>query len=424
MPNRLTSDRGARRMLVLDSAYTHKIMQERKADRLVTSRDLGGYFDQVWTCHPVASLLEAADSPERFGKPVSHGLGPRHVFIEGKIGRFRQLSRFPKLNFLIAQWALLLHLLRLVRRKRIQAIRAENPYYTGVLGLIISRLTRLPLLVAVWGNPGAIRKQTGQPLSPRLFSTIAVEERVERFVLRRADRVLVQNENNRQFVLSVGVPREKTRVFRLGNQLHETHFVDPVNRTGGREELARMGLLDVPTLLVVSRLQKLKLVDHVIEVIRILKMRGRQAVGLFVGDGPYRNDMQAMADNLGVSDRIVFCGNRDQEWIARIIPAVSVVISPVTGMALGEVALGGAAVVAFDIDWHSELIETGVTGEIVPYLDDEAMAAAVERMLDDPARASAMGESLRRKALQILDPAANDDAQIAAYEELIGEKLT
>ena len=37
-----------------------------------------------------------------------------------------------------------------------------------------------------------------------------------------------------------------------------------------------------------------------------------------------------------------------------------------TGRALAEAALGGVPIVAYDIDWHSEAVETGVTGELVP----------------------------------------------------------
>ena len=91
-------------------------------------------------------------------------------------------------------------------------------------------------------------------------------------------------------------------------------------------------------------------------------------------------------------------------------------------MALAEAALGGAPVVAYDIDWHSELIEPDVTGELVPYLDVSAMADAMEQLLDDPERARRMGSALRSKALDMLDPERLRRAQIAAYEELLDSR--
>ena len=404
-------------MLVFDSAYTYQIMIERKVAVIVTGRDLGGYFDHIWTVHPVASLLKPAS--ERIGRPVVHELAPGHSVIEGRLGRYPGLAWFPILNFLLAQIDLVRMLLRLAREEGIRIVRTEDPYYNGVLALIVARLRRLPLMIGVWGNPGAVRKQTGQPLMPRLFRRVWAEEIVERFVLRRADLVMAQNEDNRKFVLGRGVALEKTAIFRIGNLLHEAHFVDPAERGDGEADLAALGVGGEQTLLTISRLQELKLVHHVIHAVKTLKDRGRRVVALFVGEGPFRPEMEALAAGLGVTDQVVFCGNREQPWLARVIPAVSAVVSPLTGRAMGEASLGGAPMVAYDIDWHSELVETGETGELVPYLDHRALADAIERLLADPERARRMGANLRRRAMEMLDPAAADRAQIAAYEALL-----
>jgi len=277
------------RMLVIDTAYTHKMMVERKLSELVTSRDLGGYFDHIWACHPFATLFEPAESPERNGPPTSYHFAAAHTLIEGRIGRFRWLTALPFLNFLVAQVGVLRRLVALVRRERIDLIRCEDPLYNGLLGLLIARLCRKPLIIGVWGNPGAIRQSNGQPLMPRLFRKIRVEEAVERFVLRRADLVLAQNEDNRGFILSKGVPREKTEIFRLGNALNGIHFSDPAEREDGRPMLAELGISNDPTLLVIARLYEPKLIQDVIRAVRLLKDRGRRVTLLLAGEGPYTN---------------------------------------------------------------------------------------------------------------------------------------
>jgi glycosyltransferase involved in cell wall biosynthesis len=426
MPTTAASSSGTaaakRHMLVFDSAYTYKIMIERKVSAIVTGRDLGGYFDHIWTCHPVASLLEPEGSPERFGRPLIHQLAPRHTLVEGRIGRYPWLAWFGILNFLLAQIDLMRLLLAIIREQDIRIVRAEDAHYNGLLALGVSRFKKLPLMIGVWGNPGAVRKVTGVPIMPRLFRKVWVEELVERFVLRRADRVMAQNEDNRGFVVASGAPREKTEIFRIGNLLHEAHFTDPAARGDGHADLAALGVAGEHTLLTISRLQKLKLVDHVLHAVKTLKDRGRRVVALFVGEGPYRPEMEALAAELGIADQVLFCGNREQLWLARVIPAVSMVVSPLTGRALAEAALGGAPTVAYDIDWHSELVTTGETGELVPYLDHDAMADAIASILDDPERARRMGAALRAKAAEMLDPATADQAQIAAYQALIGDK--
>jgi glycosyltransferase involved in cell wall biosynthesis len=411
-----------RRMLILDSAYTYDALITRNIATNVTGRDLDGYFDHVWTCHPVASLLLPEHSPDRFGRPVIYPLASKHTVVEGRIGRFRALARFPLLNFALAQLDLLRLLFRIVGQEHVGIVRSEDPLYNGALALIIARLKHLPLAVGVWGNPAVIRKTTGLPLMPRLFKTKGIEERVERFVLRRSDLVMVQNEDNRSFVLSAGVRREKTAIFRLGNLLHADHFVDPAERASGRRDLVALGVGDEPTLLVISRLEKVKLVDDVIKAVAQLKHRGRKVVAIFVGDGTFRAPMAELAHTLGVSDQIILCGNRDQPWLARVIPAVSVVVSPLTGRALGEAALGGAPIVAYDVDWQPEVIRPGETGELVPVGDVTAMAAAIERLLADPVHARRLGLNLREEMAELMDTEVLNRTQREIYESLLSRE--
>lgn len=408
-----------RHMLVLDTAYTWKILNERNIAGIVTGRDNDGWFDHVWTVHPVAGLLEPEDSPERFGKPVIHALAPRHTFIEGKFGRFAALRRFETLNLLLAQMGLMVLLLRIAWRDRIHLIRSEESFFCGVMSWLLARILRVPLLVGVWGNPGAQRQQTGRPLMPRLFKNVRQEEKVERFVLRRADTVMIQNEDNRDYVLSLGIPRERTALFRVGNVIEHHHFVDPAERPDGMPDLAAIGAAGQATALVVSRLQQVKLLDHVIRAAKVLKDRGRFLLILFAGDGPYRDALVALTEELGVADRVRFLGDKDQQWLWRVMPKVSMVISPLTGRAMAETALGGASIVAYDIDWHRELIETGVTGELVPHLDYERMADAIERFLDDPAYAWQMGDAVRQRTLEMMDPETNDRMQVEVYRRLM-----
>ena len=49
-------------------------------------------------------------------------------------------------------------------------------------------------------------------------------------------------------------------------------------------------------------------------------------------------------------------------------------ISPITGRALVEVALGGVPVVGYDRDWQAEIIEHNVSGYICKFNDIEALS--------------------------------------------------
>ncbi len=406
-------------MLILDPAYTHRMMMERGNAATVTGRDLDGFFDHVWTIHPLAGLVES-DPLARVGAPETHSLAPRHTFIDGKIGRYRWPRLLAPLNFLIAQAGIVRRALRIVRQERVDIIRSEEAWYCGLMAYLIARLSRRPLMIGVWGNPAEMRRSSGTPVMPRLFRKIWVEQLVERFVLRSADMVMVQNEDNRRFVLANNVPPERTAIFRLGNLLDRCHFADPAERDPPIDELRALGIAaEDRMILCVSRLTPLKLVHHLVEMMGKLKDRQPRAKLLFLGDGPQRPELEQRAGELGVGDRIVFGGNRDQQWMARVVPEAAVVVSPLKGRALAEAALGGAPIAAYDLDWHGELIVSGETGELVPARDIDALTDAVDRLLADPARARRLGDNVRRATLAMMDPDAVDEAQRQIYAQVL-----
>lgn len=405
------------RMLVIDSAYTHLIMQERDIGVLLTGKNLGGYFGHIWTVHPVASMLDPPESIDRFGLPRTYPVASDHTLIEGKIGRFKALDFLSIANFILSQISLIRHLMRLIRREKIQILRAEDPRYNGLLIYILSRLTGLPYVIGIWGEPDENRLQGGVPMTPRVFKTIWIEERVERFVLGRADRVVVPSDQEWKFAVRKGVEPKNIGKFILGNVLHKVHWADLHQRGDGTVELKKLGTHGA-VILCVSRLETVKLVDHVILITQILRERGNDVCALIVGDGQDHRELADLARSMGVADSVIFAGNRDQAWLAQVIPATDIMLAPYTGRALGEAALAGARVIAYDVEWHAELIIPGKTGDLVPHRDIVAMADAAEALLRDPTRAKAYGVALRDHALDYLDPQKADDDQIAFYEEL------
>lgn len=417
MENKL-NNLNKRNLLVCDTAYTYEFLIERNLQELVTCKDVDGYFDHVWTVHAVASLFHSHASGLRYGRPVIRKLNERHTHIEGKIGLFKRLAWFPSLNFILAQLDLIGFLLKLSKQNQIEIIRAEDPTFNGILGLIISSIRKLPLVIGVWGNPGAIRENTGKPVSARL-KWVWLEETVERFVLRRATTVLVQNYDNQGFVLRQGVQKDKTVITRIGSAIDPSHFISPNKRQSGLADLKALGIDGELIIMGVFRLIELKLPDHLIRVVALLKDRGYKVKGVFAGDGHLKDELVSLSEELDVSDQIVFCGNRDQIWLSRVLPHVSVIISTLTGRALAETALSAVPIVAYDIDWHGEAIETGITGELVPYSNYLHMADAVEKILNDKEYSKMIGVNARKRMLKLMDPKASDQVLINLYEDLL-----
>lgn len=408
-----------RRLLVLNTSYSLEMIRERGIEHTVTCRDLNGFFDHVWSVHPFATLVTSPQWSIKFGGPVTYELSPAHTLVEGCIGRFSLLERLGTMNFLIAQIGMALRLIQLVRKERINVIRADDPLYLGLLGWFVARLCKVPLVIRVGANHDKAFASTGQPVMPRLFRRRTVEKRVERFVLSRADLVAAANQDNLEFAISSGARLERSAIFRYGNLIDKAHFTEPSVRFGGSALLDELDLQPGRFLICIGRLEDIKLPDDTLRVLHELVGRGHEVKLALVGDGRMRPRLEALARELRIDDRLVFCGNRSQDWLAKVIPLAGVVLSPITGRALTEVALGAAAVVAYDIDWQKELIQHRLTGELVRYRSWMDMADGAERFLKDAGYARAMGHALRMRTLEMMDPETLDREEMRHYERLV-----
>lgn len=407
------------KLLVLDTSYTLEDIIKRGILKSVTCRDLGGYFTHVWTVHPFATLVTSAGWSPKYGTPVTHELEPAHTFIEGKMGRFSWLKKIFPLNFLISQAGLFFRLRKLIKKEGITVIRSGDMLYLGLFSWLLARTCKIPFLVRVGGNNDKAFETTGQPIMKRLFFSRKIEKKVERFVFRRADLVAGANQDNLNFALANGARKEYSTIFRYGNLLDEGHFIAPENRKEGLSLISAVGVQPHAFFLYVGRLEKVKHPDHVVLVLADVRKKGHDVKALFVGGGTMMDELKKLARELNVEEHVVFAGNQNQEWLSRIIPLAAVVLSPHTGRALSETALGGASVAAYDIDWQAEIIEHEVTGLLVPHPDQKKLSAAAERYLTDTAFAKKMGTALRAKALDMLDPKKLDQHEIDEYEALL-----
>ncbi len=142
---------------------------------------------------------------------------------------------------------------------------------------------------------------------------------------------------------------------------------------------------------------------------------------LLVGDGRERQPLVALADELGVSERVLVTG-----WVSNsrsYLPALDVFVLPsrfeAFPLAIVEAMLAGLPVVATDVGSVSEAVIDGETGLLVPPEDPDALARALRRLLEDPAERLAMGERGRALARERFTA----PTMAAGYESLYAELL-
>jgi glycosyltransferase involved in cell wall biosynthesis len=288
---------------------------------------------------------------------------------------------------------------------------------------MISRITGIPLLVRVGSNNEAIYTATGLPMMPRLLRFRAIERIVERLVLSNAAMVIAANQNNMEFAISSGASLERISVIRYGNLIHPCHLVDPQLRSTTLDNFPARYFTFRAFILYIGRLEPVKQVDQVVRLLARVRETGLDTKLVICGDGSLREELQALAMNLEIAHSVYFAGNRNQEWLAKIIPQAALVVSPHTGRALCEVAYGAAPVVAYDVDWQGELIEDRITGLLVPFMDLDGLFHACLELLTDRSLAQSLGGNLRKRALEIFDRETINCLEKSCYLRAIKQVL-
>jgi glycosyltransferase involved in cell wall biosynthesis/SAM-dependent methyltransferase len=116
------------------------------------------------------------------------------------------------------------------------------------------------------------------------------------------------------------------------------------------------------------------------------------------GEGPQRQELQAEAGELGIEDRVVFLGFREDT--AALLASADVFVLPSEHeglpLALLEAMAAGRPVVATAIPGIDEVVTAGETGLLFPAGDSPSLTASIRRLLDDPRlaeRLAAAGEA-------------------------------
>lgn len=174
------------------------------------------------------------------------------------------------------------------------------------------------------------------------------------------------------------------------------------------------------TVLLLSRLRRVKGHGVAMEAAVILRDRGIDVRFLFVGEGPERAALEEEAANRGLADRVVFPGHAED--VAAVFRQADVSIVPSFADAFPKVAVesfaAGVPVVASSVQGLEDLIRHEENGLLVPAGDARALAEGIARLHDDPAFARRMAERAYADYLDRYTPESMARAYRAIYESV------
>ncbi len=280
----------------------------------------------------------------------------------------------------------LVRLVRIMRRFRPDAVITRG-LNADILGRTAATIARVPAVILWKHNTGHIERSALEVVSEKALDPFT-------------DRYFAVAHGQVPYLTGeLGWPERKIRV--IHNGVDPGAF--PYSPPDGERPAAAAGLGIRPGdrvvgILAVFRPEK----DHetFIRAARIVADRIPEARFVLAGDGPGREELEALTRELGLEERLVFAGLRSD--VEDVLASLDVVVlSSFTiecfPYAILEAMAMGVPAVCTAVGGLPEMIEDGVTGRLVPPKDPAALAEGIIDVLSDEDRRRAMGVAARER---------------------------
>jgi len=311
-----------------------------------------------------------------------------------------------------------LHTLYWVLRhgRSVPLIHTQNIDTPLLLGILLSLLARKRWVATIHGEWHIPDKRCTLLGRVRLY-----------LMCRLVDHFIAISEANRQVMLEEGISPEQISL--IPNGLDADFFRPPQPE----ERRALRAQHDYePDDVIVLYLGRLILRKRVDLLLRAFAGLGQEsgAKCIIVGDGPEIDNLQVLAENLGLGAHVRFTGPvdnvRDFYWLSDIF----VLPSMFEGLpvALLESMACGMAVLAAQSPGNLQVVKDGVNGLTCSIDDLDALSRQLKRLITDADLRSALGTEARRSILAGYSILAVSEAHLKVYAQFghsgIGEVVS
>jgi glycosyltransferase involved in cell wall biosynthesis len=293
------------------------------------------------------------------------------------------------------------HIRRILSERHVQVVHTHG-YKADVIGC-----------AAVWPKRAALvatcHNWPDRRLSMRAYAAL------DRVILRRFDAVAAASEPVAEILRGWGI--RQAQALPNGVDMDSFDAARPTIRNLIPEGCDRL-------IGFVGRMVPDKGGELLLRCVRTVAEKHPRAAFAFVGDGPCRADWEALARQLGVSQRVVFTGFRKDmpgvywSFDALVLPS----LIEATPMCLLEGMACRVPVVATRVGSVPKIVLPGVTGLLVEPGDQAGLSAALCRLLRDPLLARRLGEQGRAHVARCYSSELSVSAYARLYDRALGRQ--
>jgi len=289
------------------------------------------------------------------------------------------------------------------------ALLHAHDYKTNVLGVLLARRFNLPVITTLHGyGLGGGR--------------LNWYYRIERWALRRMDRVITVSEELRRYAIKSGVRED--RCLLVENAIDTDEYVRTMDRAQAR---ARLGMEPHATVIgAVGRLCAEKAFCNLIRAVRDLCASKTDVELWIVGEGEERPKLERLIRDLGCEQKVRLLGYRADTidlYQAMDVFALSSVTEASPNVVLEAMALE-VPVVATRVASVPQIIEDGVSGLLVDRNDVAGLTRALAMLLSDRDLRTRLAATGRRTIENHYSFAVRMQKISRIYDELLGRLCT
>jgi L-malate glycosyltransferase len=313
-------------------------------------------FETGGTERQFAALAKAMDR-SRFAVSIAC-LQKKGAFLKdlGEVREFPLGGNLYGLRSMQARW----QLARYLRRTGTLVVHAFD-FYSNLFLIPAARLARIPVVIGS-------QRQMGDLLS-------RAKSRAQATALSWADAVVCNSQAARQALIDQGLKEERIAV--IGNGLPPSMFEGARPALSRDSSRLRVGMIARMNTLAKRHDLFLRGAAAVCETFKEIEI-------VLVGDGPFRRELEKLASDLGIRDRVSFLGERHD--IPGLLASIDVIVAPSDSESLSNAILesmaAGVPVIASRVGGNCEVIGED-RGILVAAGDEKGFREAIERLLRD-----------------------------------------
>jgi glycosyltransferase involved in cell wall biosynthesis len=358
------------------------------------------YFDWDFTrpCAKYTVILYTGNMPTRVIR-----VGKKVIGINYRVPLEKLKKYLPFTVRIIQQFIGYFASRQIITKLSSKVVEVMFPSKLALRALLLKLTCQIKLVTQVRGNIDLIYYFNPFPtflpfqIKNRLIEPIQIawDKMVSMCFFRVCDLVIGYNINNMLSAISSGAHPNKTRLSRIKVEPSMMSEVKACSK-----DMLKGFPKNGRVIILWSRLSPEKLVLEVMQAFEVIldKSKDKSVNLVIIGDGPERENLYRYQLQSKYTHNIHLLGYKDRTFIASAAKLSDLVVVPYGGSSLVEAVFLERPVVAFDIEWHNELIIDGETGWLADFPDVHDLAEKMSIALSSNEEAQSRAKKAKLKA--------------------------